>query len=113
MNSFAVLCLLAVLPICSAITCYQCTAGSSGCDPFSASGSGVSTSSSSACIKVSTGFSSGTTRSSASSCTANNIGGVGTFCCYTDYCNGATSKYQTPFLLALVIAALFAKHRFL
>ncbi|CAF1092698.1 unnamed protein product [Adineta ricciae] len=114
MNTFTVLCLLVLLPGCLSIICYVCSAGGNGCDPFSATGTGVSTTNSStSCVKVTTGVSSGTYRNGLSGCVAGNIASVGTFCCSTNYCNGATSKYQAPFLLGFVLAALFAKYRFL
>ncbi|UJR17272.1 hypothetical protein I4U23_004167 [Adineta vaga] len=114
MNWSTVICLLAMLPICASITCYQCSVGSGGCEPFNATGSGVSpTSASQAVCYKSTAAGLLTSRggyASSSSCVASSVGGYGIYCCSTDYCNGALSNYLAPFLLGLTFLALFVKH---
>ncbi|CAF1458832.1 unnamed protein product [Adineta ricciae] len=71
MNSLAIVSLLALLPVCLTTNCYVCNPGSSGCDPFSSGGAGVSTTSLyTNCYKVTTGSASGTYRGGSSACSA-------------------------------------------
>ncbi|CAF1039148.1 unnamed protein product [Adineta ricciae] len=112
MNSLAIVSLLALLPVCLTTNCYVCNPGSSGCDPFSSGGSGVSTTSSyTNCYKVTTGSASGTYRGGSSACSASSGSSASLFCCSTDYCNGATVKYQPSSVLGLALAALFFERR--
>ncbi|UJR12280.1 hypothetical protein I4U23_016457 [Adineta vaga] len=111
MNSLTVISLLVLLPVCIGIRCYTCTAGQSGCDPINTA-SLSPTSGHTYCKKVWSGSQSTTVRSGETTCVEANVAGIGTYCCSTDACNGAISKYQIPYLMGLVLAALFAKYQF-
>ncbi|UJR19033.1 hypothetical protein I4U23_022164 [Adineta vaga] len=114
MNTLTILSLFILLPICASISCYVCTSGSSGCDPIDTAALAATVSSgNNVCVKYWSGAQIGTYRRGDSSCPGTNVAGIGVFCCYTDLCNGAITKYQTPFLLGAIFAALFAKYQFL
>ncbi|UJR17273.1 hypothetical protein I4U23_004168 [Adineta vaga] len=102
-----------MLPVYASITCYQCSGGSSGCDPFSATGSGVSSTSSSQKTTAAGSFTSRGGYTSSASCVAASVGGYGTYCCYTNYCNGALSNYRASFPIGLTLLVLIIKYRWI
>ncbi|UJR17275.1 hypothetical protein I4U23_004169 [Adineta vaga] len=109
-----------LLPVSISITCYRCSSGSSGCDPFQVGGTGVSstTSGQAVCYRI-TSAAGSTSRGGyliSSSCVATitSTGRYGTYCCYTNYCNGALSNYREPFLIIVTLLTLIiSKHRWI